>query len=47
MSHLNIPRMDGPDYPYVKSWEEWLNGRRSRAGGSGSGFGGAEEEDED
>ena len=24
MSHLHIPRMDGPEYPYVRSWDERL-----------------------
>ena len=45
MSHLNIPQMDGPEYPYVRSWEERVNARRSGAGGNR--FGGADEEDED
>lgn len=46
ISHMNIPRTyDVPDYPYFRSWEERLDAKRSGAGGSGSGYGGGDEED--
>ena len=35
-NHLNVPPMDG-EYPYIKSWEETINTRRSGAGGSRTG----------
>jgi hypothetical protein len=36
-THLNIPSMDTPDYPYVRSWDERIEARRSGAGGCGDG----------
>ena len=44
-NHLNNQPMDGPGYPYVRSWDERINQRQSRAGGSVKGD--DEEGDED
>lgn len=46
-NHFNIQHVDGGQFPYVPTWEERINTRRSEAGGSGARENDEEEEDED